>query len=85
MKGKDAFEVADFSNWLFTTNNRDAFKVEQNDRRLYMIECIEQKLNMVASTEFYAYINDDIENHTSWFYQVFVLVWFFLFRSLVMV
>lgn len=61
MKGKDAFEVADFTNWLFTTNNRDAFKVEQNDRRLYMIECIEQKLNMVASTEFYAYINDDVE------------------------
>jgi hypothetical protein len=41
-KGKDAFEIEDYTNWLFTTNNKDAFKVEQRDRRLYFIECISE-------------------------------------------
>ena len=32
-KGKDVIQVNDFSNWLFTSNNFDAFKVESDDRR----------------------------------------------------
>ena len=44
-KGKDAFEIEDFTNWLFTTNNRDAFKVEQGDRRLFFVVFICVKLN----------------------------------------
>lgn len=60
-KGKDAFEIEDFTNWLFTTNNRDAFKVEQGDRRLFFVECISEKLNKELSTEYYKYINDDME------------------------
>jgi hypothetical protein len=60
-KGKDAFEIEDYTNWLFTTNNKDAFKVEQGDRRLFFIECISEKLSKEASTEYYKYINDDEE------------------------
>jgi len=60
-KGKDAFEIEDFTNWLFTTNNKDAFKVEQGDRRLFLVECINQKLNKELSTEYYRYIEDDTE------------------------
>jgi hypothetical protein len=60
-KGKDAFEIDDFTNWLFTTNNRDAFKVEQGDRRLFFVECINEKLNKDLSTEYYKYIENDDE------------------------
>jgi len=60
-KGKDAFEIEDFTNWLFTTNNRDAFKVEQGDRRLFFVECINEKLNKDVSTEYYKYIENDDE------------------------
>jgi len=60
-KGKDAFEIEDYTNWLFTTNNRDAFKVEQGDRRLFFVECINEKLNKELSTEYYKYIEDEDE------------------------
>ena len=60
-KGKDAFEIEDFTNWLFTTNNKDAFKVEQGDRRLFFIECINEKLSKELSTEYYKYIENEEE------------------------
>ena len=60
-KGKDAFEIEDYTNWLFTTNNKDAFKVEQGDRRLYFIECINEKLSKELSTEYYKYIENETE------------------------
>ena len=60
-KGKDAFEIEDFTNWLFTTNNKDAFKVEQGDRRLFFIECINEKLSKELSTEYYKYIENEDE------------------------
>ena len=60
-KGKDAFEIEDFTNWLFTTNNKDAFKVEQGDRRLFFIECISEKLSKEQSTEYYKYIENQEE------------------------
>jgi hypothetical protein len=57
-KGKDAFEIEDFTNWLFTTNNRDAFKVEQGDRRLFFVDCLNERLSMTDSTEYYKYIEN---------------------------
>lgn len=58
-KGKDAIEIEDYTNWLFTTNNRDAFKVEQGDRRLFFVACIEEKLSREQSTEYYKYIENN--------------------------
>jgi len=60
-KGKDAIEIEDYTNWLFTTNNKDAFKVEQGDRRLFFIECINEKLSKESSTEYYKYIDNEDE------------------------
>ena len=60
-KGKDAIEIEDYTNWLFTTNNKDAFKVEQGDRRLFFIECINEKLSKESSTEYYKYIENEDE------------------------
>ena len=60
-KGKDSLYLNDLSNWIFTTNNFNAFKVEQGDRRLGMIHCIEEKLNIIDSKEFFKEINDPNE------------------------
>lgn len=60
-KGKDAIPVDDYTNWLFTTNNYDAFKIENGDRRLEMIHCFENKLNAEDSTGFYEEINNPME------------------------
>jgi hypothetical protein len=60
-KGKDAIEIEDYTNWLFTTNNRDAFKVEQGDRRLFFVECLNEKLSKEQSTEYYSFIEDETE------------------------
>ena len=40
---------------------KDAFKVEQGDRRLYFIECINEKLSKELSTEYYKYIENETE------------------------
>ena len=53
----DAIEVSDFTNWIFTTNNFDAFYIEKDDRRMNMIHCIEEKFK--DSVEYYKEINDD--------------------------
>lgn len=42
-KNIDAVLVDDYTNWLFTTNNENCFKVEEGCRRLLMIHCCEQK------------------------------------------
>jgi hypothetical protein len=60
-KGKDAIPVDDYTNWLFTTNNYDAFKIENGDRRLEMIHCFENKLNADDSIGFYEEINNPNE------------------------
>ena len=51
----------DFSNWLFTSNSFDAFKVESGDRRLEMIHCCEDKLSMNDSKAFFEEINNPDE------------------------
>jgi len=60
-KGKDAFEVDDYTNWLFTTNNRDAIKVEQGDRRLFFVDCISEKLPEELYLKFKNYIDNKEE------------------------
>lgn len=60
-KGKDSIPVNDFTNWLFTTNNYDAFKIENGDRRLEMIHCFESKLSSDDSIAFYKELNDPHE------------------------
>ena len=71
-KGKDALYVKDFSNWLFTTNNFNAFKVESKDRRLGMIHCCEEKLSLIDSTAFFKEINnpDEINKLYNYFKKV---------------
>ena len=57
-KGKDATQINDFTNWIFTTNNYNAFYIEEGDRRFNMIHCLEEQLESEDSTAYYK----DLEN-----------------------
>jgi len=60
-KTVDVIKVADKSNYFFTTNNEHSFKMEKGDRRLYMVNCLEEKLSKELSTAFYAEIEDPVK------------------------
>ena len=49
LKGKDKYQVNDYKNYAFTTNNENVFKVSNSDRRFVFIECPEEK----KDTEYY--------------------------------
>ncbi len=57
-KGKDEYEVNDYSNYVFTTNHSIAFKIEAKDRRMMLINCNEKP----KSKEYYANIAKLIED-----------------------
>jgi hypothetical protein len=42
-KGFDAITLKDYSNWIFTTNNENCFKISTEDRRFFMFHCKEEK------------------------------------------
>lgn len=42
-KGFDAITMKDYSNWIFTTNNENCFKISTEDRRFFMFHCKEEK------------------------------------------
>jgi len=41
--------VDDFTNWIFTTNNENCFKIEEGDRRLLMVRCKEQRQTDISA------------------------------------
>jgi hypothetical protein len=57
-KGIDALMVSDYSNYMFTTNNENAFKIEQNDRRMFMVRCSDDLLDNQFFTNYYNEINN---------------------------
>ena len=60
-KNIDPILINDYSNYIFTTNNQNAFKIETNDRRLFMVECSENILPSEFFKNYYNEINDDIK------------------------
>ena len=71
-KNIDAITISDYKNYLFTTNNKNAFKIEEKERRLLMIECptipygynkdeCEEK-NILKSQKFYDDFYEEIQN-----------------------
>ena len=57
-KGIDSIEIDDYSNYIFTTNNENCFKIEEGDRRLLMVKCPDKALEKEDYKAFYNYIND---------------------------
>jgi len=57
-KGIDSIMISDYSNYIFTTNNENAFKIEQNDRRMFMVRCNDVLLDREFFINYYNEIND---------------------------
>jgi len=53
----DPIKVKDYSNYIFTTNNENNFKIEIGDRRLYLVHCSEKSQTEISKAS-YAEIGD---------------------------
>lgn len=58
-KGKNAYYMQDYSNYIFTTNNRDAFFIEATDRRFYMFNLTNKIMTEEMSEELYKLLEDE--------------------------
>ena len=69
-KNIDAVEVDDFTNWLFTTNGENCFKIEDGDRRMFMVRCREEAQRII-SVECYKEMEDSglLKKMFSYFYH----------------
>jgi hypothetical protein len=57
----DAKTIKDYGNYMFTTNNELAFNIESGDRRFYMVECPNSKLDKTITKEIYNLLNNKEE------------------------
>ena len=60
-KGIDTVKIADYSNYMFTTNNELCFKLDEQDRRYFMIRCPDIPLEKQEYIDYYSYIEDEEE------------------------
>lgn len=58
-KGVESYKIRDLANYIFTTNERIAFKIEERDRRLSIIDCNEIQLKDEVYENFYKELNDN--------------------------
>ena len=58
-KGIDSISLDDYSNYMFTTNNENCFKLDKEDRRYMMVRAPNVPLEKEFYDEFYQYINNE--------------------------
>ena len=58
-KGTNAYYMQDYSNYIFTTNNRDAFFIEASDRRFYMFNLTNKIMTEEDSIKLYKLLDDN--------------------------
>jgi len=58
-KGVDAYEISDYSNYIFTTNNQSAFYIEPTDRRFILLQTADKVMTQETSKRLYSLINDE--------------------------
>jgi hypothetical protein len=58
-KGFDCFIMKDYSNYMFTTNNRDAFFIEETDRRFYMFDLNNKVMTDDTAKKLYKLLKDE--------------------------
>ena len=58
-KGVDAYEVNDYSNFIFTTNNQSAFYIEPTDRRFILFQTTNTIMTAETSNKLYSLMKDD--------------------------
>lgn len=59
MKGFNSYIMKDYSNYIFTTNNRDAFFIEETDRRFYMFDLCNKVMSDDTAKFLYKLLKDD--------------------------
>lgn len=59
MKGFNSYIMKDYSNYIFTTNNRDAFFIEETDRRFYMFDLCNKVMSDDTAKKLYKLLKDD--------------------------
>jgi hypothetical protein len=60
-KQENKYLSKDYANWLFTTNEENAFKIEKSDRRFVPITCPDIPKTNEFYSNFYKEINDKIQ------------------------
>jgi hypothetical protein len=58
-KNKAAFEMKDYSNFIFTTNNQDTFYIEPTDRRFILFELADVVMSKDTAKTLYKLMDDD--------------------------
>ena len=57
-KNQDQMKISDYSNYIFTSNNANAFYIEPTDRRFILFEMTNTPLSEEKSNELYKLLND---------------------------
>jgi hypothetical protein len=55
----DAYEINDYSNYIFTTNNQTAFYIEPTDRRFILLQTADKIMTTETSNKLYKLMADD--------------------------
>jgi len=58
-KGFNSYIMKDYSNYMFTTNNRDAFFIEATDRRFYMFDLCNKVMTDETAKKLYTLLKDE--------------------------
>jgi hypothetical protein len=58
-KGFNSYIMKDYSNYIFTTNNRDAFFIEATDRRFYMFDLCNKVMSDETADKLYTLLKDE--------------------------
>jgi hypothetical protein len=58
-KGVNSYIMKDYSNYMFTTNNRDAFFIEATDRRFYMFDLCDEIMTDETAKILYTLLKDE--------------------------
>jgi len=59
-KNKDAYEIKDYSNFIFTTNNQDTFYIEPSDRRFILFELSDVVMSKDTAKTLYKLMDNDV-------------------------
>jgi hypothetical protein len=58
-KGFNSYIMKDYSNYIFTTNNRDAFFIEATDRRFYMFDLCNKVMTDETAEKLYSLLKEE--------------------------
>jgi len=58
-KGQDGYNINDYANYIYTTNNQNSFHIDPSDRRFYALECKNIVMGDEQAKNLYKLLDDD--------------------------